>query len=474
MGRIVVISNRVPDPAKPERAGGVAVALGGISERHKCVFAGWDGRVREDVAATFRQRRSGLYVTTPLTTAEHHGFYLGYANSVLWPVFHTRLDLAHFESGFYATYGDVNARVAAIVAPLIRPDDMVWIHDYQFIPLGRELRKLGVDVPIGFFLHIPFPPPQTFLAVPEHLELARGFAAYDLIGLQTKIDVGNMLNYLQQGAGGRLLPSGEVRVFDRIVSVESYPIGIAPSDFERARGGGTFQAQGRPGVKRIVGIDRLDYSKGLPQKLRAFERFLSDAPQYRRKVVLTQIAPPTRESVDAYVSIRKELESLSGSINGRFGELDWVPIHYIHRPVPRTRLGEIYRSSDVGLVTPLRDGMNLVAKEYVTAQDAEDPGVLILSRFAGAAETMHEALIVNPYNLPEVAEAMVTALEMPRKERVARHASLLASVRENDVVAWSEAFISSLGKRGRDRLAGFGHVGVASQRLQAALTGMED
>ena len=472
MGRIDIISNREPDPSKPERAGGVAVALGGLSRSHSCVFAGWDGRIDTEIAPKFRHRRSGTYVTTPLNPEEHHGFYLGYSNSVLWPVFHTRLDLAHFEAGFFKSYSEVNARIAATVAPLIRPDDLVWIHDYQFITLGLELRKLGIDVPIGFFLHIPFPSPQTFMAVPEHRDLAHGLAVYDLVGLQTKFDVGNMLNYLQQGVGGRLLPSGDVRVFDRIVSVESFPIGINPADFERTRGH-TFQAQGRPGVKRIIGVDRLDYSKGLPQKLRAFERFLTLAPQYRRKVVLTQIAPPTRESVDAYITIRKELESLSGSINGRFGELDWVPIHYIHRQVQRNKLAEIYRSSDVGLVTPLRDGMNLVAKEYVAAQDPSDPGVLVLSRFAGAAEAMHQALIVNPYNVEEMAHAMLTAIDMPLDQRVTRHASLLATVRQNDVETWSETFIAALAKRGRDLLTGYGSTAAASVKLETALAVIE-
>jgi trehalose 6-phosphate synthase len=206
----------------------------------------------------------------------------------------------------------------------------------------------------------------------------------------------------------------------------------------------TGLVQARTAVSRIVGIDRLDYTKGLPHKFKAFGRFLDKYPQYRRQVVLTQIAPPTREDVEAYTDIRQQLESLAGSINGRFGELDWVPIHYIHRSTPRRRLGDIYRSSRICMVTPLRDGMNLVAKEYVAAQDPADPGVLILSQFAGAAEEMTEALIVNPYNIEETADLIKAALEMPLEERLARYHALMAAVRKSDAGAWARSFLAEL------------------------------
>ena len=239
------------------------------------------------------------------------------------------------------------------------------------------------------------------MAIPEHQELARALAAYDLIGLQTRADVANLIDYMAKGVSGRIVPDGRIRLFDRLVSIASFPVGIDLADFANPkRDAGLVQA--RTAVSRIIGVDRLDYTKGLPQKLKAFGRFLEKYPQYQRQVVLTQIAPPTRESVEAYSDIRQQLETLAGSINGRFGELDWVPIHYIHRSTPRRRLAGIYRSSRIGMVTPLRDGMNLVAKEYVAAQDPEDPGVLILSQFAGAAEEMGEALIVNPYNIEEM------------------------------------------------------------------------
>ena len=228
-----------------------------------------------------------------------------------------------------------------------------------------------------------------------------------------------------------------------MISVGSFPVGIDVSYFGKARSARALVQASTP-VSRIIGIDRLDYTKGLPQKFKAFDRFLEKYPQYQRKVVLTQIAPPTRESVEAYADIRQQLEALAGSINGRFGELDWVPIHYIHRGTPRHRLPNIYHSSRIGMVTPLRDGMNLVAKEYVAAQAPADPGVLILSQFAGAAEDMPDALLVNPYNIEDMADVIRIALEMPLEERRQRHEALMKSIRTHDATAWWQAFLSNL------------------------------
>jgi len=453
MERIILVSSRLPDMEARAQAGGVSVALADVVQRFGGIWCGWNGKVTaEDPTPVKRRRNNVTMVSTPLTEAEHSGFYFGYSNSVLWPVFHQRLDLAEFEAGYFQTYQGVNRRFASILAPLLKPDDTIWIHDYQLIPLGLELRKLGVTNVMGFFLHIPFPPAQSFLAVPEHLELGRSLAAYDLIGLQTPVDVSHLLDYFRRGASGRILPSGQMRVFERIVTIESFPIGIDPEFFEPGPDDVPASAP-KPEVKRMIGIDRLDYSKGLPQKFRSFGRFLELAPQYRQQVVLTQIAPPTREDVDAYAEIRQQLELLSGSINGRHGDLDWVPIHYIRRPIARQRLPEIFRQSRIGLVTPLRDGMNLVAKEYVASQDPNDPGVLVLSRFAGAAEELDSAVIVNPYNIEETAQAMLQAIDMPLDERRARHASLLATIRHNNVTAWCDRFIDALRRNRNARAA---------------------
>jgi trehalose 6-phosphate synthase len=443
MNRVVLVSNRVADLAHAPQAGGVAVALAGIGRAHDTLWFGWSGEIKPPEQVNTATLRGERMATVPLTESEHQGYYLGYANSVLWPVFHNRLDLAQFESGFFEHYLDVNRRMAALLCPLLRADDMIWVHDYHLIPFAAELRRRGIDNPVGFYLHIPFPPWQTFMAIPEHQALARALSAYDLIGLQTKADVANLVSYLENGVLGRIVPDGRVRAFERLVSVASFPVGIDVAYFARARREEGL-AQASASVSRIIGIDRLDYTKGLPQKFRAFGRFLDKYPQYQRQVVLTQIAPPTRQSVEAYSDIRHQLETLAGSINGRFGELDWVPIHYIHRSTARRRLPGIYRSSRIGMVTPLRDGMNLVAKEYVAAQDPADPGVLILSQFAGAAEVLTEAQIINPYNIEETADVIRAALEMSLDERRRRHEALIAELRRHDATGWCRAFLARL------------------------------
>jgi len=457
--RIVVVSNRVMDLRRAAQAGGVAVAIADLMRSRPCLWFGWDGKVTEAADAAppaLKFPKSsvgrGALATLPLTSEEHREYYLGYSNSVLWPVFHHRLDLAGFDAGYFARYLGVNARFARALAPLIRPDDLIWVHDFHLIPLAAELRRAGIDNPIGFYLHIPVPPSQTFLAIPEHKALAEDLSCYDLIGVQTKPDVANLIQFFEDSVGGRILQDGRINAFERRLRIARFPVGIDVADFVQP----TARQDPAPladDVQRIIGVDRLDYTKGLPQKFRAFGRFLEKYPQYRRRVVLSQIAPPTRESVKAYTDIRRTLEALSGKINGMFGELDWVPIHYIHRSTPRDLLSNIFRASRIGSFTPLRDGMNLVAKEYIASQNPEDPGVPILSRFAGAAEQLVDALIVNPYNVEEMADAIKTALEMEKAERVARHARLMAVLRTYDASAWSTSFISALESAGAERTA---------------------
>jgi trehalose 6-phosphate synthase len=447
MSRIVLVSNRVGDVTKAALAGGVVVAIADVLRARNGLWLGWSGKIgekSEELRTTpdISEVGNATIATLPLSNREYKEFYLGYSNAVLWPVFHSRLDLAQFEAGYYQRYLDVNKRFAHALRPLLRPDDTIWVHDYHMIPLGAELRKLGIENPIGFFLHIPVPPAQLFLAIPEHRDLARGLAAYDLIGLQTKADVGNLIDYLQDGVFGRILPDGRIRAFNRELTITSFPVGIDVDSFLESRPKRTREQV--PSAIRLIGVDRLDYTKGLPQKFRAFGRFLEKYPDYRRKVILSQIAPPTRESVVAYADIRHELETLSGTINGKLGELDWVPIQYIHRSTPRRMLVDVFRQSRIGFVTPLQDGMNLVAKEYVAAQDPDDPGVLILSRFAGAAEQMKQALIVNPYDVEEMADTIKIALEMGLQERQERHQALLAGIRTHDTFAWCRSFLDTL------------------------------
>jgi trehalose 6-phosphate synthase len=456
--RIVVVSNRVMDLRKAAQAGGVAVAIADLFRARKGLWFGWNGRIVDDDAAASEApdikvaRSSGgsALATLPLTSDEHRDYYLGYSNSVLWPVFHNRLDLARFEAGFYARYMGVNERFARALQKLIQPNDIIWVHDYHLIPLGSLLRRAGVMNPIGFYLHIPVPPSQTFLALPEHRALASALSAYDLVGLQTQADVANLIQFLEDSVSGRILQDGRVAAFDQRIAIESFPVGIDADSFTSASPE-KASVQSADNAQRIVGVDRLDYSKGLPQKFRAFGHFLEKYPEYRRNVVLTQIAPPTRESVEAYTDIRQQLEALSGKINGMFGELDWVPIHYIYRSAPRDRLRDIYRSSRIGFFTPLRDGMNLVSKEYVASQDPADPGVPILSRFAGAAEQLVDALIVNPYNIEEMADAIKTALLMERSERIERYKRLMAVIRAYDSAAWAASFLATLDAAAKER-----------------------
>lgn len=452
MSRLVIASNRVADINKSAQSGGLAVAVGEAMRDTSGLWFGWSGEVVPDGHPVGLQLdRAGTVglATQPLTESEHAAYYLGYANAVLWPVFHYRLDLAEFDQDALEGYRAVNARFARALAALIDADDVVWIHDYHLIPLGAALRALGVENRIGFFLHIPFPPPEVISAVPDHEWLIDSLYAYDLVGFQTDRDVDNFERASTDIAAGLDPASCPHRTSARETEVDAFPIGIDAENFRAmAR---TPEADGR--IRRltrgdirnhIIGVDRLDYSKGLPDRFRAFRRYLELYPAHRKTTVLMQIAPPTRSGVSAYDEIRTELEQLSGAINGAYGDFDWTPVRYIHRAVPRETLAALFRGSKVGMVTPLRDGMNLVAKEYVAAQNDEDPGVLVLSQFAGAAATMTDALIVNPYDADEVAQALHRAVVMPLDERLERHRRLLADVRENDVSHWWQGFLARL------------------------------
>jgi trehalose 6-phosphate synthase len=454
MTRLVVISNRVADIEKGAQSGGLAVALGDALKQAGGLWFGWDGTIVPDggpfdVAIT---RQSNVTIATlPLTQADYDEYYLGFSNKVLWPVCHYRLDLSNFESAFFEGYKRVNARFAARLIDLLQPGDVIWVHDYHLILLAAELRALGVTNRIGFFLHIPFPPPEMLQAIPVHDWLVEVLFQFDVLGFQTTTDVSNFRRFVEEQLDGRVLDH-RVRAFNRTVYAESFPIGIDVEAF-RATARTPAATKQIDSLNRrlsarthIIGVDRLDYTKGLPERLKAFRRLLELYPEYQREksVTLMQIAPPTRIEVEAYANIRTELEGLSGAINGEFGDFDWTPVRYIHRTVERDTLAALFRGSQVGLVTPLRDGMNLVAKEYVAAQDESDPGVLILSRFAGAAEDLEEALLVNPYDIDDMARAMQVALRMPLDERQHRHAALLERVRARDVRAWRESFLDVL------------------------------
>jgi trehalose 6-phosphate synthase len=462
MSRLVVVSNRVAYLEKKNQSGGLAVALGDALRETGGIWFGWDGTVVDEDApqgANITQQGKVTIATVPLTQRNYDEYYVGFANQVLWPVCHYRLDLVKFETAYFDGYRRVNARLADALVPLLRPDDVIWVHDYHLISLASELRSRGITQKIGFFLHIPFPPPGVLLAVPVHKWLVKSTFAYDVIGFQTHTDVLNFQRVVAETIGGKVLSDGRVTAYGRTVIARAFPIGIDVDSFvamaHTAAAEEAIERLNRRHLARshIVGVDRLDYTKGLPERLKAFRRLLELYPDKHKTVTLMQIAPPTREDVAAYTDIREELEQLSGSINGEYGDFDWTPVRYIHRNVSRERLAALFRGSEVGLVTPLRDGMNLVAKEYIAAQDENDPGVLVLSRFAGAAEDLEEALIVNPYDIDDIAHALEQALTMPLDERRARHKALLSRVRARDAANWRETFLAALTPQNHGALA---------------------
>jgi trehalose 6-phosphate synthase len=452
LGRLVVVSNRIADP-RQTAAGGLAVALADVLNTTGGMWFGWSGKIvdaAEGDDVHLLQAGPVKLATVDLSQVDHDAFYLGYSNGVLWPVFHYRLDLADFDAGYIAGYRRVNQLFARKLLPLLKPDDVIWVHDYHLIPLAAELRALGCTQRIGFFLHIPLPPPLILAAIPGHDWLIRALFAYDLVGFQSESDLDHFARYVETEAHAQRLEDKRWRAFGRTVHAGAFPIGIDVEEFT----GLTFapeavemyESMRREYSRRklLVGVDRLDYSKGLPQRMHAFREFLTRHPDLRSSATLIQIASPSRENVSAYTDLLRELETLCGSINGNFGELDWMPVRYIHRTVPRARLPGLYRASRVALVTPLRDGMNLVAKEFLAAQDEADPGVLVLSRFAGAAEQLKEALLVNPYDTEGTAAAIQLALQMPLEERRDRHQAMMRTVRQYDVHWWCESFLAAL------------------------------
>jgi len=457
MPRLVVVSNRVADPRKTA-AGGLAVALAEFLNSTGGLWFGWSGKVIE-AAQGGRAGEGQLHtqqagpvklVTVDVSREDHDSFYTGYSNGVLWPVFHYRLDLADFDAGYIAGYRRVNQMFARKLQPLLRPDDIIWVHDYHLIPLAAELRAMGCTQRIGFFLHIPLPPPLILAAIPGHDWLIRALFAYDLVGFQSNADLQHFSRYVESEAHAQSLGDNRWRAFNRTVQAGAFPIGIDVDEFQALAnapdGREMFERMRREYSRRklLVGVDRLDYSKGLPNRIKAFRELLQRYPENHRSATLIQIASPSREDVSAYTDILHELESLCGSINGNYGELDWMPVRYMHRTVARVRLPGLYRASRVALVTPLRDGMNLVAKEFLAAQDPADPGVLVLSRFAGSAEQLKDALLVNPYDIEGTANAIHLALQMPVEERRNRHHALMSVIRQYDVHWWCDSFLEQL------------------------------
>ncbi len=442
MARLVIVSNRVP----PHRgrngvAGGLEVGLRDAIARRETLWFGWSGDVTTQPAGQPKVANVGrtMFATIDLGETEYRGFYQGFANAMLWPLLHGWMERAIFRRDDLETYLAVNRAFARALASLLQPEDLIWIHDYHLIPLGQALRDLGVRSPLGFFLHVPVPAPQVFACLPRGDMLLRSFEAYDVLAVQVQEDANNLNSMLERlGSTARAC---------------ALPIGINPDAFAATalraeRGQEWKRLDGSLGGRALVlGIDRLDYSKGLTERFRGFAQLLKRFPEHRNHVTFLQIAPVSRGDIAQYRSLRRELNELAGRINGEHAEFDWTPLRYLTRAFPRTTLAGFCRRARVGLVTPLRDGMNLVAKEYVAAQDSQNPGALVLSRFSGAACELDGAILVNPYDPDEIAEGLDLALHMSPQERRKRWQSMWHRVQQNTASTWAQRFLVKLEKR---------------------------
>jgi trehalose 6-phosphate synthase len=460
VSRLVIVSNRVSLPAANGaiRPGGLEVALTPITANGTpTLWFGWSGEIVASRSVTTRQieQDNRTYVITDLSHADYDEYYNGFANRVLWPVLHYRLDLTEFTRRDLTGYLRVNRYFASELAKVIRADDIIWVNDYHLIPIASELRRKGFTNAIGFFLHVPCPVPEIITVLPNHEHLLPLLLQYDLVGFQTDKDAANFSRYLtSEGfATGIFQRSGDQIVLSptrRSTRIGSFPVGINFDEFESSAAEAMQSdfveevASSVAGRTLLIGVDRLDYSKGLVQRLEAFERFCEANPDWLPKVTYLQIAPLSRTEIPEYGRLEEAIGAITARINGKYGELGWSPIRYLNRTYSRVTLAGLYRLARVALVTPLRDGMNLVAKEYVAAQNQHDPGVLILSRFAGSAIECNQALLVNPYDSEEVAAAIHQALVMPLDERRERHRANAAALRRNASADWSKRFLRAL------------------------------
>jgi trehalose 6-phosphate synthase len=464
---LVLVSNRVARPKANEPInGGLAAALLPAVTASGAIWVGSSGKFadsseKREPFAEIEALGSGALATVDLPAAQYRGFYQGFANSALWPVLHSRTDLIRINADDYASYREINSIMARALLRFAKPDAVFWIHDYHFLTLAAELRRLGIDQPVGFFLHTPFPARHTLMSLPHHRELIQAMLAYDLIGFQTDEDRTNFADYLMHEIG--LVMRGDAVVSDRgTTRLATFPIGIDAAAFADRAARSINRAEvarlraSLLGARLVIGVDRLDYSKGLDTRFRAFDLALRKNPALKRTVRLLQIATLSRSEIATYRQLQGDLAALVGEINGRHAEVDWTPIRYLNRGFGQSILAGFYRAARVGLVTPLHDGMNLVAKEYVAAQDPADPGVLVLSQFAGAAKQLEAALLVNPHDIEAMAAAISLALAMPLEERRERWTAMMRVLEASSLTHWFETYVAALkvtgpGVRARDR-----------------------
>ena len=452
-GRLIVVSNRVAMP-RETKPGGLAMAMQAALREHGGVWFGWNGKIAPDDCWVLHRQRAGNveYVTLGLSQQDYDDYYAGFANSTLWPLLHFRPSLVNVAYASFEGYQRVNALMADRLCTLLTPDDTIWVHDYHLMPLAALLRERGVRCRMGFFLHTPLPPRELLLMLPMHQEVFGALTAFDLVGFHTEDYAQAFRQYAETELGAVVNSQG---VYSARGGREAFRVGVFPISIDTP----VVEAQAAQAMKSaavkslrtsledralIIGADRLDYSKGLVERFRSYGHLLSATPELRRTVTYLQIAPASRSAVDEYQAVRKELERVAGHINGEHAEADWVPIRYVNKSYHHATLMGFYRLARVGLVTPLRDGMNLVAKEYVAAQDPDDPGVLVLSQFAGAARELGGAILVNPHDVVSTADSLRAALSMPLHERRARWSAMMDVLRVHDISAWRTSFLRAL------------------------------
>ena len=472
--RLIVVSNRLPVRVELDEdrhlrvepgAGGLVTAMAPVLRARGGTWLGWSGLSPDD-ALPDQLRAAGKslgYEIEPLDLTEDEvaGFYEGFANEVLWPLFHDLIGHCNFDSAYWPVYEAVNRKFAQRAAQLAGPDDYIWVHDYQLIMVGKELADLGVHSRVGFFLHIPFPPMDVFIKMQWREQLLEGLLAFDLVGFQTERDLRNFVQCLEYRSEEAEVEAdaehATIHFRGRTVRAGVFPISIDYADFlRRSVEDPVSELVARvrmklPSRSLVLGLDRLDYTKGIPNRLEAFDYALHRHPELRGRVTLLLIVVPSRTGVGDYQQLKDEIDRLVGRINGDHAAAGWTPIQYIFRRLTQHELLAYYRACDIALITPLKDGMNLVCKEYC-ACSLEDDGVLILSEFAGAASELAEgALLVNPFDEHAVGDALHRALTMPDAERRHRMQLMRQQVRDNNVHAWVERYLAVALSDRRDR-----------------------
>lgn len=460
MQRIVNVSNRLPFPGANSAPGGLASGVLAAMHAQRGLWLGWDGDLHpadpERLAITSQNDIAFARISLPGRLRDL--YYNGFANGALWPLLHSFLDRFRYRAEEQRAYQAVNEIFAQRLQPLLGADDLIWVHDYHLFPLARCLRARGIRAPIGFFLHVPFPSYETLRALPTFADLIDALLSYDLVGFQTSADRHAFVAAVEQLHGrGAVQADRSIVIEGRQVLTDVFPIGVDSEAIARSAELGarsefvTRTGAGLGSRKLILGVDRLDYSKGILERFEAYRDFLDRYPSNIGNVTYLQIAPLGRLDVEPYARMREALEQSVGRTNARYACADWTPIRYLNRDFEHQVLMGFMRSAHACLVTSLRDGMNLVAKEYVCAQDPADPGVLVLSDRTGSACELTDALIVNPYDSSAVADAIQAAIDMPLTQRRARHERLLCAVRRNDIHAWRSRFLELLAKASSQR-----------------------